>query len=249
MIIVVRVLKWIEDFLKQEYTLVVDRIICIEDSQEYQHFIRSALSEMNIDFATSISDARRLLQNPQSQYDILLLDISLPDGNGIHFLSELNLMNKNQIPVFIVSSDNQEMSKIAAFGLGVDDYICKPFSSKEFRARVEAKLRKSKKEKTSDYSVGNIQVNINKMNLTLLESQQEISDITPIEFKIFCALSIKPGFILSRQQIIESVWPVNTNITERTVDTHLSHLRKKISTSNVKIETVIGVGYKVIIGS
>ena len=125
----------------------VDKVICVEDSPEYQHFIRSALSEMKIDFANNISDARLLLQNPQNHYDILLLDIFLPDGNGIHFLSELNLMNKGRqsVPVFIVSSDSHEMSKIAAFGLGVDDYICKPFSSKELRARVEAKLKKNNK--------------------------------------------------------------------------------------------------------
>jgi DNA-binding response OmpR family regulator len=229
----------------------VDRIICIEDSQEYQHFIRAALVDMSIDFANSISEARLLLQNAQYHYDILLLDISLPDGNGIHFLSELNLMNKNRysIPVFIVSSDTQEMSKIAAFGLGVDDYICKPFSSKEFRARVEAKLKKSRNQGAVDFLVGNIQVNTNKMTLSLRETNQEVGDITPIEFKIFCTLAAKPGFILSRVQIIDSVWPINTNITERTVDTHLSHLRKKISASNVRIETVIGVGYKIIINN
>jgi DNA-binding response OmpR family regulator len=228
----------------------VERIICIEDSQEYQHFIRSALSEMNIDFANNISEARVLLQNPQYHYDILLLDIFLPDGNGIHFLSELNLMNKNRqsLPVFIVSSDSQELSKIAAFGLGVDDYICKPFSSKEFRARVEAKLKKNRGQGAGDFLVGGIKVNSNRMNLTLRETNQEISDITPIEFKIFCTLAAKPGNILSRVQIIDAVWPINTNITERTVDTHLSHLRKKISASNVKIETVIGVGYKIVIG-
>lgn len=227
----------------------MNKIICIEDSQEYQHFIRTALSEMTIDFANNISEARVLLQNPQYHYDILLLDIFLPDGNGIHFLSELKLMNKNShsIPVFIVSSDSQEMSKIAAFGLGVDDYICKPFSSKEFRARVEAKLKKSRSKGAGDFLVGNIQVNTNRMNLTIRDTNQEISDITPIEFKIFCTLAAKPGFILSRVQIIDAVWPINTNITERTVDTHLSHLRKKISASNVKIETVIGVGYKIVI--
>lgn len=227
----------------------MDRIICIEDNQEYQHFIRSALSEMKIDFANNISEARVLLQNPQNHYDILLLDIFLPDGNGIHFLSELNLMNKNRqsIPVFIVSSDSHEMSKIAAFGLGVDDYICKPFSAKELRARVEAKLKKNRSQGAGDFLVGNIQVNTNRMNLTIRETNQEISDITPIEFKIFCTLAAKPGFILSRVQIIDAVWPINTNITERTVDTHLSHLRKKISASNVKIVTVIGVGYKIVI--
>ncbi len=234
---------------KHRTTEDVDRILCIEDSQEYQLFIRSALSEMLIDFAGSISEARNLLQNSSHHYDILLLDISLPDGNGIHFLSELNLMNKSRysVPVFIVSSDSQEMSKIAAFGLGVDDYICKPFSSKEFRARVEAKLKKSKTKSAVNFFVGNIQVNPNKMTLTLSETNHEVSDITPIEFKILCTLAAKPGFILSRTQIINAVWPVNTNITERTVDTHLSHLRKKISASNVKIETVIGVGYKIVI--
>lgn len=228
----------------------MDKFLCIEDSAEYREVIKSALKGLSADFATSLAEARTLLNNAENSYDILLLDVSLPDGDGIKFLSELNLKNKNMrnIPVFIVSSDSDELSKVAAFGLGVDDYICKPFSPIELKARVEAKLRKIKDKINGNkvLLVGNIEINHHNMSLKIEGALNPIENVTPIEFKIFALLSQNPSHILSRSQIIDNVWPLNTFITERTVDTHVSRLRKKLSASSVEIETVFGVGYKLI---
>lgn len=230
----------------------MDKFLCIEDSPEYREVIKSALKGLHADFAENLAEARALLNNFENSYDILLLDVSLPDGDGIKFLSEFNLQNKNirDIPVFIVSSDSNELSKVAAFGLGVDDYICKPFSPIELKARVEAKLRKIKDKKVEEkiLHVGDIEVNHHNMSLKIQGHAQSLANITPIEFKIFSLLSQRPSHILSRSQIIDHVWPLNTHITERTVDTHVSRLRKKLqTTSKVEIETVFGVGYKLIV--
>lgn len=228
----------------------MDKFLCIEDSPEYRAVIKSALKGLSADFATNLAEARSLLNNIENSYDILLLDVSLPDGDGIKFLSELNLKNKNMrdIPIFIVSSDSDELSKVAAFGLGVDDYICKPFSPIELKARVDAKLRKIKDKKAGDkvLIIGNVEINHHNMSLKIEGEPNPIENVTPIEFKIFALLSQNPSHILSRSQIIDSVWPLNTFITERTVDTHVSRLRKKLSKSSVEIETVFGVGYKLI---
>ena len=243
-------LKQFEDFLNVIYTSRMYKILCIEDSKEYQTLISASLGNIKVVFSDCLKTAREMLEQPQCDFDLLLLDISLPDGSGINFLSEINLTNPHvqDIPIFIVSSDNNELSKITAFGLGVDDYICKPFNTKEFKARIEAKIRKSKDQRgKTEYIVGDIKVHPHKMTLSYVKNNQEIENITPNEFKIFCALIAHPGHILSRAQLIEKVWPHNTNVTERTIDTHLSHLRKKISHSLLKIETVFGVGYKVVL--
>lgn len=232
---------------------IMNKILCVEDSKEHREFVKAALAGSHIEFAQDLSSARKLLDNISNSYDILLLDVGLPDGNGIKFLSEFNtsLRKNRDIPIFIVSADNDELSKIAAFGLGIDDYISKPFSAMEFRARVEAKIKKNVANKTENrlILVGDIQIDHGKMNLRLESDAQVIDNITPIEFKIFVLLSQKPGNIMSRSQMIDRVWPANTFITERTVDAHVSHLRKKISESCVKIETVFNIGYKLVIES
>lgn len=229
----------------------MDRVLCVEDSIEYQTVIKNALKGIDADFAANLAEARTLLNSPDIAYDMMLLDVSLPDGDGIKFLSEFNLNNKKMrdIPVFIVTSDSNELSKVTAFGLGVDDYICKPFSPIELKARVEAKMRKIKDRRmeSTNFSVGDIEVDHNKMTLHILNTPGPIEGITPIEFKIFTLLGQNPGNILSRAQIIDRVWPLNTFITERTVDAHVSRLRKKISASNIEVETVFGVGYKLIL--
>lgn len=229
----------------------MDRVLCVEDSIEYQAVIRNALKGIDADFAANLAEARTLLNSPDIAYDMMLLDVSLPDGDGIKFLSEFNLNNKKMrdIPVFIVTSDSNELSKVTAFGLGVDDYICKPFSPIELKARVEAKMRKIKDRRTesTNFSVGDIEVDQNKMTLHILNAPAPVEGITPIEFKIFTLLGQNPGNILSRAQIIDRVWPLNTFITERTVDAHVSRLRKKITGSKIEVETVFGVGYKLII--
>ncbi len=229
----------------------MDRVLCVEDSIEYQAVIRNALKGIDADFAANLAEARILLNSPDIAYDMMLLDVSLPDGDGIKFLSEFNLNNKKMrdIPVFIVTSDSNELSKVTAFGLGVDDYICKPFSPIELKARVEAKMRKIKDRRTesTNFTVGDIEVDHNKMTLHILNAAGPVESITPIEFKIFTLLGQNPGNILSRAQIIDRVWPLNTFITERTVDAHVSRLRKKISASKIEVETVFGVGYKLIV--
>jgi DNA-binding response OmpR family regulator len=229
----------------------MDRVLCVEDSQEYQIVIKRALSGITADFASNLAEARFLLDSPDKTYDMLLLDVSLPDGDGIKFLSEFNLNNKKtrDIPVFIVSSDTNELSKVTAFGLGVDDYICKPFSPIELKARVDAKIKKAKDKKieSNNYLVGNVEVDQSKMTLKVRGSLTPVQNITPIEFKIFTLLGQSPGNIMSRAQIIDRVWPMNTFITERTVDAHVSHLRKKMAGADIEIETVFGVGYKLVI--
>lgn len=229
----------------------MDRILCVEDSQEYQLVIKSALSGISADFASSLAEARSMLNSTDFHYDMLLLDVSLPDGDGIKFLSEFNLNNKKtrNIPIFIVSSDSNELSKVTAFGLGVDDYICKPFSSIELKARVDAKIRKSKNQKveSNHFRIGNVEVDQNKMTLKLVGAHRAIENITPIEFKLFVLLGQYPGHIMSRGQIIDRIWPMNTYVTERTVDAHVSHLRKKLSDASIEVETVFGVGYKLIL--
>lgn len=198
-------------------------------------------------FCSTLSEAKATLDQSNRDFSLMLLDISLPDGNGIHFLSEAKLqMDLENFPVFVVSSNQDIMSKVSAFNVGVDDYICKPFEALELRARVEAKIKQIRARRNQDSRIqfGDLSIDLARMQIHS-SGQRAPLDVTPIEFKILALLAKNPGNVYSRSQIIEEVWGPHTAMTDRTVDAHISHLRKKIADSSVEIGTVPGMGYKV----
>lgn len=224
----------------------MEKICCIEDGKEYQILIESALRGFEILFCSTLAEAKTVLEREKNHLSLIILDISLPDGNGIKFLSESKLSGLPDIPVFVVTTDHDVMSKVTAFGIGIDDYICKPFQSLELRARVEAKIkqRRSRQSLESRIQYGDLLIDLAKMMVQISGSATHI-DLTPIEFKMIAMLARRPGNVYSRTQIIDEVWGAGTHITDRTVDAHISHLRKKLAHSTVEINTVLSMGYKV----
>lgn len=225
------------------------RILCVEDSQEFQIYLSSILKEHTLTFVSSGYEALRLTENGRDHFDLVLLDVSLPDGNGIKILPRLKSTFSNRfVPIMILSSDNDIITKVAAFGVGADDYISKPPDSSELRARIEAKLRTAQflsvEKSTLEYS--DIILDLDKMTVQILskDDRRENVDLTPYEFKILRLLLSRPGQVYGREVIIDRVWGIDKFITSRTVDAHVSHLRKKLIHSHVQIETVLSAGYK-----
>lgn len=219
-------------------------ILCVEDSTEYQLLIGSALSGNHLTFASTLKEAREALHNRNAAFDMILLDLELPDGHGIKFLSELKMSPTwSELPVFILTVDTDILSKVTAFTIGAGDYICKPFHALELKARVEAVLKRvQEKQRSADFvKAGNLLLDVPKM--TVLYKNSKI-DLTPSEFKILLTLAKNPEVIFSRDQIIDKVWGNDVYISDRTVDTHISHLRHKIGSASVRIETVVGEGYR-----
>lgn len=225
----------------------MEKICCVEDGKEYQLLIENALRGYDVVFCSTLSEAKTTLDQNGRDFSLMILDISLPDGNGIHFLSEARLqMDLEHFPVFVVSSNKDIMTKVTAFGVGVDDYICKPFEALELRARVEAKFRQIRSKRNGDNRIqfGDLSIDLARMQI-YTSGQRASLDMTPIEFKLLALLAKSPGQVFSRAQIIEEIWGPNTAMTDRTVDAHVSHLRKKIASSSVEIGTVPSAGYKV----
>ncbi|WII72264.1 response regulator transcription factor [Bdellovibrio sp. 22V] len=225
------------------------KILCVEDSTEFFIYLTSVLKNHSLTQAESINDAFKLIQTGRESFDLILLDISLPDGNGMKILPELKDAFKNKnIPIIVLSTDDDVISKVAAFGIGADDYISKPPNSSELRARVDARLRTSQAyaQNASQIQLGDLFIDSNRMCVEHHSTQKGIVQIelTPFEFKILKILCTHPGQVYSREQLIDQVWGVGKYVTERTVDAHVSHLRKKINESSVKVETVLSAGYK-----
>ncbi|MEK2689940.1 response regulator transcription factor [Bdellovibrio sp. GT3] len=225
------------------------KILCIEDSTEFFIYLSSVLKDHTLTQAESIADAFNIVQTGRDSFDLVLLDISLPDGNGMKILPDLkDSFKAKPVPIIILSTDDDIISKVAAFGIGADDYISKPPNSSELRARVDARLRavKSYQQNTQQVQLGDLYIDSNRMCVELRNPKTGTVQIelTPFEFKILKILCARPGQVYSREQLIDQVWGVGKYVTERTVDAHVSHLRKKISDSSVKVETVLSAGYK-----
>jgi DNA-binding response OmpR family regulator len=226
------------------------KILCVEDSKEFQIYLTALLREHNLVYSSSIGEAMRLVETNHDSFDLVLLDISLPDGNGMRALPVLKeKLSDKMVPIIVISSDSDVLTKVAAFGVGADDYISKPPDPSELKARINARLRAamSHPAQKTQLSYGDLRMNLDQMSLeVLLRSGQPVRvELTPYEFKILRMLMARPGQVFSREQLVERIWGLGRYITFRTVDAHISHLRRKLSKSRTRIETVLTAGYKI----
>ncbi len=226
---------------------MMPRVLVVEDSQEFQIMIKGALGKgMALETCPTLSEARQKVST--ESFDLILLDVTLPDGNGFEFCTELQNQEKtSKIPVIFLSGRNAVTDKVLGLTLGADDYVTKPFDPTELKARVESKLRKNQ-VKTPDETVlerGPLKMNLPNYTAVMnLNGKETKLDLTPIEYKILYRLAKSPGHILTRQQLIDSVWGVGAYIEDRSVDKHISSLRKKMGDYSNFIRTVSGLGYQ-----
>lgn len=228
------------------------KILCVEDSPEFQVFLKETLRDYEVTNVDTIAGALKILDSVESEFEIILIDLSLPDGNGMKILPFIkDSLKYKDVPIIVISGDSSILTKVAAFGIGADDYIVKPPDMSELRARISARLRTGRllsKDKTS-MVFGDLFIDLKRMlvELNTAENRKNVLSLTPLEFKILCLLVNRPENVFSRELIIECIWGVGTHVSLRTVDAHISHLRAKLASSVVEIETALSFGYKAII--
>jgi DNA-binding response OmpR family regulator len=224
------------------------KVLCIEDNSGVADLIVESLVDCEVTKASELCCARDFIY--KSSVDLITLDLGMPDGDGLRFLAELNSSPVlNGIPVFVLSARQEIEAKVMAFTIGAEDYILKPFDPMELKIRVEAKLRKidRQRERFENVRYGDLQVSVSKHRVWKLNefSMNRELVFTSIEFKLLVAFINSPERVLSRNYLLNEVWGDSLNVTDRTVDTHVGHLRKKIYGTKAKIYTVIGEGYKI----
>jgi DNA-binding response OmpR family regulator len=178
-------------------------------------------------------------------YDIVLLDVMLPDKDGFDILREARKAGVDS-PVIMLTVKGQKKHKLRGFDLGADDYVTKPFNAEELAARVRAVLTRSKAgaDAMDVYRFGEVEVNF--ANHTANKGAEEV-EFTALEFDILEYFIEHRGRTVSRKQLLRDVWGISGDITTRTIDRHVASLRKKIEpdpTEPQYIETVYGIGYK-----
>ncbi len=209
-------------------------VYALEDDASISGLIKVALQMNGIDFEafSNIKDFNAAVDSRQP--DVALLDIMLPDGNGLDVLRSVKLRYP-LVSCIMLSALTKEEDKVNGLNLGADDYIAKPFSVLELTARVNAALRR--KRKSDEVVVGGLTLNIDTMEVRL---RGERLDLNKKEFELLKYFMLNPGKVLSRETILLEVWGYEQGET-RTLDNHISRLRK-IGVTN--LETVFGIGYK-----
>lgn len=224
------------------------KVLSIEDDITIRALIEASLGEFHIINASSLKMAQELLS--QHVFDALLIDIELPDGDGLKFYTKLTQELKyKKIPALFLSSYGDISNKLLAFSIGAEDFITKPFDPIELNARLSSKIRKyqSQIENLKTRMVGNVEIDFDRQRAFCnLSGKQKDLILTSIEFKILTLLSKRLEQVYSREQILTNVWG-ETTITDRTVDSHIAHLRTKLEDSTIAVDTVKNVGYRLIL--
>ena len=224
------------------------KILLVEDSFDFQYLVRVSLqNNYHLDVASSLNEARAW--NEKNKYDLYIIDITLPDGSGYDFCTELQSNIKTRsAPIIFLTAKTSVTEKVIGFSLGADDYITKPFMGAELFARVEAKLKKIERLNTEGEVLvyGPFNVNLSSYELKVADNGSEKKiNLTPNEFKILVKLIKNKEKVVSREQIIDSVWGNGTYIEDRTIDKHISSLRKKLGGSSHLLKTIPQLGYTI----
>ncbi len=221
-------------------------ILLIDDDPEIHSLLKAVLSAQYAMFSVETLKAARDFLN-QNKPDLILLDDELPDGRGIQLFDDLKSNSTtSNIPTLMLTKKHEVANKVVAFDLGADDYITKPFDSLEVIARIQLRLKNRSADKIKAVSTKfddlELDIPMGKAFIHSNDTKEEL-ELTPIEFKILYLLANKKGSILSRKEILEEVWGDQQHVIERTVDQHVSKIRKKLETCSYTVRSAHGRGY------
>lgn len=220
-------------------------IIVVEDEANLRRFVRLALEAEGCDVFEADSVKRGLIETGTRKPDLLVLDLGLPDGDGIDLIRELRTWS--EIPIIVLSARTAEAEKVAALDAGADDYLTKPFGSAELLARVRAHLRRRQRtgsDGRSQLAFGDITVDLGKR---LVEKGGEQLHLTPIEFRLLAYLVANPDCVLTHRQLLKAVWGPSHAEDSHYVRVYMGHLRKKLETDPANPDHIVtepGIGYR-----
>ncbi len=225
------------------------RILVAEDERDVAELIRYTLDREGFEVIVAANGADALREARDSRPDLVLLDLMLPQVNGWELCRRLKQDPATRaLPVIMLTARSEEGDKVLGFELGADDYVTKPFSTRELVARVRAVVRRSRppeaEERRHRIKVGDLLVDRQRFEVTV--GGRAVA-LTPKEFELLATLAAEPGRVFGRDELLDLVWGRDGFVEPRTVDVHLARLRAKFVAARLPepgIETVRGVGYR-----
>ncbi len=221
------------------------RILIVEDEDNIRRFIRLTLAAEGYEVFEAANQQRGLIEAGTRRPDMLVLDLGLPDGDGVDLIRDLRTWSS--IPVIVLSARSTEADKISALDAGADDYLVKPFGAGELLARVRAQLRRHKNQSTSSEPVvafGDVRIDLSKRTV---QRNDEIIHLTPIEYRLLTYLVMHPERVLTHRQLLQAVWGPGHVEDTHYVRVHMANLRKKIEEDAARpkyLLTQTGIGYR-----
>ena len=216
------------------------KILIVEDTEELAQSLSFFLEfEKNqVETVAELSDARHLVS--VTHFDMVLLDISLPDGDGRDFLRELRRRN-NDVPVIVMTARSEISDRIDLLDVGADDYIIKPFAFSELEARCRAVLRRHSGQNQRALIYGSVA--LFPLIAELEKNGQKIS-LRNRELRLLEIFFNSPEIIFSKEQLTDRLFPISEDVTENAIEVYVGRVRKKLQDSDIGIETVRGIGYR-----
>lgn len=217
-------------------------ILLIEDDKRISDFVLKGLSEngFNVHLSDNGVNAREHILS--SEWDIILMDIMLPDIDGVELVKLIRYKKKNT-PIIMLSALGDPEDKVNALDSGADDYLVKPFHFKELISRINALVRRTKfnyDKEQNIYSCGDITINTDEHKVLV---NNKTIDLSPREYKLLLFLVENKNKVMPRTQILNNVWGINYDNNTNVVDVYISYLRNKMNLTPATLQTIVGTGY------
>lgn len=223
------------------------KILIIDDEENIRELVKYNLEKAGFKTVECGDGVTAVALTKQEKPDLLLLDLMLPEMDGLEVCRALKQQqDTTAIPIIMLTAKDEEVDKILGLELGADDYLTKPFSSRELIARIKAVLRRSNKENlpSGELAIGKLRLNFSRYEAYLGDEKLEL---TPKEYELLKLFITNIGKVYTREQLLEKVWGYEYFGDTRTVDVHIRHLRSKLAAQPEvaeAVETVRGVGYR-----
>jgi two-component system, OmpR family, response regulator len=217
------------------------RVLVVDDDERLYELLASYLQQNDVSPAHAANGRRALERLEREAYDAVLLDVMMPELDGLAVLKRLRERWPG-LPVIMLTAKGDETDRVVGLELGADDYLAKPFSPRELLARLRAVLRRANPDlERQRLAVGDVVLEIETRSVRL---NGELLDLTGLEFDLLAALLRRAGQVVPRASLLAQAGRTDVTVNDRTVDVHISHLRKKLGDDPPRlIRTVRGVGY------
>lgn len=215
------------------------RILIIEDEEKLASLLADYCRHAGFTASVCLRGAEGLAHLQEQGADAVLLDLMLPDGDGLELCKAIR--RSSNVPILITSARVDELDRLLGLELGADDYICKPFSPREVIARIKAVLRRLQQPGANE---SGLQLDADRLTLTF---RGEGLSLTTVEFALMQTLADHPGYIRSRQQLMDRIYTDHRIVSDRTIDSHVKKLRQKLAERFPDIQfidSVYGAGYR-----
>lgn len=222
-----------------------ETILIVDDEQRIIDLAKMYVEQEGYQVVSTTNGLDALQRILNDKPSLVILDLMLPGMDGLEICRRVRA--QSDIPIIMLTARSDDIDKIVGLELGADDYLTKPFNPRELVARIKAILRRSERKATPDekpLKIGNLV--INPQHRTVIIDSKSV-DLRMKEFDLLLMLAENPGLVFSRERLLDVVWGYNFAGETRTVDVHIAHLRHKLEGMTATIETVWGVGYKLVV--